>query len=87
MQTQNLKLDYIENGRLSNGEMIDIYGGLPSPGSDTILCGARVICYENGLSSCIAYFKCSDINDEYSRNTCGTYFHVMEVLEDDYFQK
>ena len=72
---------------MSDNELDGISGGLPVPGSNTVLCGARVICYDNGLSSCIAYFNCADINDEYNRNNCGTYNYVIEETDGNYIQE
>jgi len=64
-----LKLDFIENGRMSEKEMNNIYGGGES-------CENKVICPEPGLSSCGKWSDCGWL----SKDTCTNYKWV--VMED-----
>ncbi|MCL2311844.1 MAG: hypothetical protein FWC41_05070 [Firmicutes bacterium] len=48
---QNLKLDYIESGRMSDKEMSEIYGGW-------ITCDIYTICHAVEKNSCHIYYNC-----------------------------
>ena len=65
MKNTELKLDYIESGRMSNGEMGEIYGGLVTT------CTDRVTCPKDGKNSCGIYYSCADIGDPNKRNSCN----------------
>jgi hypothetical protein len=65
MKNQDLKLQFIETGRLSNGEMGIIYGGVND-------CTGRTVCSKEGKNSCtIWYYQCTDLNDPNQRYTCN----------------
>jgi hypothetical protein len=63
---KELKLNYVEVGRLSNDEMNNIFGG--EAGRD-IHCGTRVTCGETGKNSCTSYWNCSNNS---SKNSCDS---------------
>jgi hypothetical protein len=66
MKNQNLKLEFIENGRLSNGEMKGIVGGALKK------CGVLTPCPhgEMNKSTCSTYKDCDSLFDKFS---CGTF--------------
>ena len=53
MKNQNLKLDFIESGRMSEIEMSETYGGY-------ILCDVYTNCHAAGKNSCSIFYKCSN---------------------------
>jgi len=71
MKNQNLKLEFIENGRLSNGEMGEIFGGKEN-------CGKLTECTEpgsgHGKRECIRYRDC---DTSWDRFKCGTYTNFV----------
>jgi len=77
MANQELKLDYIESGRMSDNEMDRIYGGVWS-------CETYANCHKTGKSSCSEFKSCSDVNDPNNRTYCkNKYLWVAEVLEEE----
>jgi len=72
MVNQNLKLDFIESGRMSDFEMNEIYGG-------AVMCGSYTRCNKDkGKSTCSGgYFVCEDPLDPNKRNWCGTYSWII----------
>jgi hypothetical protein len=66
MKNQNLKLEFIETGRLSNGEMTEIVGGATH-------CGTYTPCPhgESNKSNCNNYRHCESITKKGS--WCETY--------------
>jgi len=79
MVKKELKLDYIEAGRLSYNEMNEFYGG-------EVSCGTYTACVRK-RGSCSVYFNCDDPYDPLaSKNYCGKYTWVpgdfeLEALE------
>lgn len=76
MVKKELKLDYIEIGRLSNNEMNEFYGG-------EIVCGNYTACKKK-KGNCDSYFNCIDpYMPGAPRNFCGAYTWVSENFELD----
>jgi len=75
MKNQNLLLEFIEFGRMSDDEMNEIYGG-------DIFCSTYHICKkEFGKWKCVGYFDCTTIFDPNQRNYCGKYQWVAMNFE------
>jgi len=73
MLNQELKLDYIECGRMSDNEMDNIYGGSWS-------CGTYTNCHKTGKSTCQEFVNCYDVTDPNQRTYCiKSYSFVAEI--------
>jgi hypothetical protein len=70
MKSENLKLAFVETGRLENGEMSQVYGG-------GTVCGIKVICTTQGLNSCTTWSSCSS---KKNFSACGYKSWVMEEV-------
>ena len=76
MQNQELKLDYIECGRMSENEMSNIFAGVWTC-SEYHACGCT---NKGGKSSCIGGYQNCSTTDPYSFTTCRTQYSWMGVL-------
>ena len=70
MLNKELKLEFIENGRLTNGEMGEIVGGAVSCPS-VHSCDTFNDCGEKGKRDCSIYINCGSTPTS-SRVSCGT---------------
>ncbi|MCL2311842.1 MAG: hypothetical protein FWC41_05060 [Firmicutes bacterium] len=71
MKKQDLNLDFIESGRMSDNELNGIYGGAWS-------CKTYTNCHENGKNTCEIYKNCASATDD-NLISCGTYNWVLGV--------
>jgi len=62
MEKSKLELSFIEEGRLSNEQMNEIYGGKVS-------CGTYSVCGSSGLNHCLNYDNCG----WFSKDHCGNF--------------
>jgi len=67
MKKQELRLEFIENGRLSYNEMNEIYGGIG------ISCKIYTVSKKKGKSYCELYRLCTDMDDISKFFQCGSY--------------
>ena len=76
MKKETLKLDYIEAGRLVNGEMSEIVGGAALE-----KCGTLTECPQNETNkrTCKSYKDCDSVIDKFK---CSNYLNFV-VLEMD----
>ncbi|MDR3046833.1 MAG: hypothetical protein LBU51_04350 [Bacteroidales bacterium] len=69
----DLKLNFIETGRLSDNEMTNIIGGSSS-------CTGRINCHENGKNYCGTFKSCTSLS---SKQTCTAYWSEIDLGDDD----
>lgn len=74
MKNQDLKLEFIETGRLSDIEMSITYGGY-------ILCDIYHVCKKNGKSSCSMYTHCTS---ETKKTYCASRYWVAGYDDAEY---
>ena len=72
MKNQDLKLEFIENGRLNNGEMCEIVGGKETCGklSECADTTGGTTATRGGKRECIRYRDC---DTSWDRFKCGNY--------------
>jgi len=74
MKKQDLQLEFIENGRMSDIEMSETYGGY-------ITCNKYHVCNKNGKSSCHIYEHCTS---ETSKTYCTNRYWVAGYDDEKY---
>jgi len=71
MKKQDLKLNYIECGRISDNDMNGILGG-------GIQCDIYTVCNKEGKSSCSEYYNCKDLTDWTKYHKCNIFSWLAE---------
>ena len=72
MKNQDLKLKFIENGRMSDSSMQLIFGGVGGSCA-WVYCDILTICSGINKNHCVNYETCVDASD---KNNCSDYYYV-----------